>query len=295
MKRYIREYKYHVCKAMFSIGALKSFNFTLTKKHGNRTFRIPVINCAGFSNLATAYEPWFDKFLRAVLDVPDAVMIDVGVNIGQTIIKTASFKKDIRYLGFEPNPTCYAYSRRLILENKMDNYKLFPVGLAEKFQLVSLVGDNDYAGGASIVKNFRANTKRYTNVQVVAVVEGDKAIAEEKLEKIDFIKVDVEGAELEVMRGFRETIGKFKPPVMLEILPVYDENNENGRRRKDRQDKLLQCMKDYGYDMYLIVETNSTIKKIDDIPVHSDMNRTNYFFIPPGMEKRFEKLIVNES
>jgi FkbM family methyltransferase len=291
MNRYIKEYKYYVCKAMFSVGALKNFNFTLTKKHGNRRFKIPVINCAGFSNLASFYEPWFDKFLKSVLDAPNAVMIDVGVNIGQTILKIASFKNDIRYFGFEPNPTCYAYSRRLLLENKMDNYKLFPVGLSERFQLLSLVGDNDYAGGASIIKNFRSNKQRYTNEQVVAVVKGDEALRDETIEKIDFIKVDVEGAELEVMKGFKETVSRFKPAVMLEILPVYNETTENGRQRKERQEQLLELMKDYGYQVFLINEKNSTIIKIDSIPVHGDMGRTNYFFIPVEREGEYLKLM----
>jgi len=292
MVRYIKQYKFYFCKTLHSIGVLQNFNFTFTKKHGNRVFKIPVINCAGFSNLANSYEPWLDKFLKGVLNIPDAVVVDVGVNIGQTLLKIASFKDDVTYFGFEPNPTCYAYSRRLIQKNKLEKYKLFPVGLSERFQLLSLVGDNDYAGGASIIKNFRNNRDRYKNEQTVAVAEGDKALTEEAIEKIDFIKVDVEGAELEVMKGFKNTLAKYRPLVMLEILPVYNETTENGKQRKSRQEELLELMKSYGYQVFLIDEEKPSLIRISEIPVHSDMGKTNYFFIPFEREQHYLSSLV---
>ena len=204
MVRYIKQYKYYFCKILHVTGALQHFNFTFTKTLGNTVFKIPVIHSAGFSNLIDSYEPWFNNFLKIVLNVPNAVVIDVGVNIGQTLLKIASLKKDINYYGFEPNPACYAYTRLLIQQNKLEKYKIFPVGLSERFQLLPLTGDHDFAGGASIVKDFRNNKERYNHTQMVAVVQGDIALSEEAIEKIDLIKADVEGAELEVMKGFEK-------------------------------------------------------------------------------------------
>lgn len=286
MSRFIKDYKFYFCKILNKAGILEKLNFSLTNTRGNKTFKIPVINCAGYTHLTHHYEPWFDNFLKVVLKNPDAVVIDVGVNIGQTILKIASFKNDVRYLGFEPNPTCYSYSRKLILANNLTNYKVFPVGLSDKVQLLTLTGDNDYAAGASVIPNFRQDKKRYRNEQVVALVDGDAILQDEALNKIDFIKVDVEGAELEVMKGLKKTIETFSPLIMLEILPVYSLQTENGKQRKERQDNLLKVMKDYNYSSYLIDEKTGSLIEVESIPVHSDMGRTNYFFIPENKREK---------
>lgn len=293
MLKYLRDYKYYLCKLLFKAGILKKLNFTLSKKQGNKTFQIPVLRCAGFTNLSSQYEQWFDKLLKAVLHKPDAVMIDVGVNIGQTLLKVASFHDGITYLGFEPNSTCYAYARQLVLKNKLSNYKIFPVGLSDKAQLLSLAGDNDYAAGGSVVPNFRSNVSLYANTQLVPLMEGDAVLEQEHLPKIDFLKVDVEGAELEVMQGLKKTVQRYTPVVMLEILPVYNEQKPNGRQRKERQDALLNLMRAYGYMCYLINEQSLALERMDAVPVHSDMSKTNYLFLHPLNEEVRLGLDVN--
>ena len=288
MSKYISNYKFYLCKVLFKTGLLKYLNFTVTKKDGHKSYSIPVINCAGFTNLSPDYEPWFAAFMDRILKSDHPVIVDVGVNIGQTILKIASIKNNLTYIGFEPNPTSYAYTRKLIQANNLKNYKLYPLGLAEKFEMLPLYGDNDYAAGASIISNFRKNVSKYNNVQYVAVAEGDSIMCKEDIDTIDFLKVDVEGAELEVMKGFTTTVEKFRPTVMLEILPVYSLEDENGKRRKTRQDELLQLMKNYNYTAFLIHEKTATIQPITNIPIHSDMGKTNYFFIP--MEKTSQYL-----
>jgi FkbM family methyltransferase len=291
MTRYFRNYKFYLSHLLFKAGLLKYINFTASKTINSKKYIIPVINCAGYTNLSENYEPWFSNFLQKILIGQQPYIVDVGVNIGQTILKLATLNKDIHYLGFEPNPTCYSYSRKLIQANNLAKYKIFPVGLSDKFQILSLFGDNDYAGGASLIGNFRKNVKRYSNIQNVTVAEGDKILAEENLPQIDFIKADVEGAELEVMKGLAETVRKYQPLIMLEILPVYSLSNENGILRKTRQDQLLKVMKNYGYQCYLVDEKKCTLTTIEDIPVHSDMGRTNYLFIPGQKIKDYSFLI----
>jgi hypothetical protein len=53
----------------------------------------------------------------------------------------------------------------------------------------------------------------------------DRFIFEHKLKKIDFIKLDVDGNELEVLKGARESIRLHQPRIILELAPyVYDKN-----------------------------------------------------------------------
>jgi FkbM family methyltransferase len=174
-------------------------------------------------------------------------------------------------------------------------YKIFPVGLSSKREVVKLYGDNNIASGASIIENFRTSKDRYKEIYTVHVVTGDSIFCDENINAINFIKVDVEGAELDVMLGLKETMQQFHPVAIIEILPVYTLENENGKMRKERQDKLLQFMFSLNYNLFLVNEKEINIEPLDYIPVHGDMGKTNYLFIPVGEVKNFTDLIVARS
>lgn len=268
-------------------GLLQFVNFKFSKKLYGKKFKIPIINGIGYQHF-TGAEEWATEVYKKILQNYEGTFIDVGVNNGQTILKVASINPKQSYFGFEPNPVCYHYSRRLIAQNNLSSFNLFPVGLHTENKLVELFHDNEFASGASILPDFRENKKRYNQVQNVMVMKGDEVIQQKEPVAISLIKVDVEGAELEVISGLKETITKYKPVVLLEILPVYSLAKENGRFRKERQDALLQAMFNLGYKMMLINEQDVTLKQLDNIEVHDDMDRTNYLFVP---EEKVEKVL----
>ena len=122
------------------------------------------------------------------------------------------------------------------------------------------------------------------------VMRGDEIILPQNPSAICFLKIDVEGAELEVVSGLKETINKYKPIISLEILPVYSLEKENGRFRKERQDALLAVMFSLGYKMMLINEHDLTLTPLIDIEIHNDMGRTNYLFVPEEKAKKITEI-----
>jgi len=124
------------------------------------------------------------------------------------------------------------------------------------------------------------NIQKYTIRQHVPVMKDDEVLASLDIESIAVIKADVEGAELEVIKGLQQTITKYQPFVVLEILPVYDDTSENGIFRKQRQDELLGILRSLNYAMYCVNERDTTLTALDDIEVHNDMSKTNYLFAP---------------
>ena len=239
---------------------------------------LPISDGIGYQNLVNT-EPWAVELYKRILGNFEGSFIDVGVNNGQTILKIASINPKQSYIGFEPNPVCYNYSRKLIKKNKLSTFSLIPVGLHCENKIVELFHDNEFASGASMLSNFRVKKERYNQVQNVSVMVGDTVLEEKKLQAISIIKADVEGVELEVMMGLKESICKFKPAVFLEILPVYNISTDNGKFRKERQDKLIELMFSLDYKMMLINENEISLSIIDCIEVHGDMNKTNYLFV----------------
>ncbi|HTR54520.1 MAG TPA: FkbM family methyltransferase, partial [Kofleriaceae bacterium] len=204
---------------------------------------------------------------------------DGGMNIGQTLLKVASIDAERRYLGFEPNPLCYFTCKEIVAANQLRASEIFPVGLSDRTQLLPLFMDTDYAPGASVLEHFREDTKRFHQRVNVALFRGDEVVAIRRERAIAVVKIDVEGAELEVVRGLHDTISRARPHIVLEILPVYSLGKPNGRYRKERQDALVSALGDLGYRMFLIRERERRFELLADIPVHGDMSRTNYLFV----------------
>lgn len=273
-----KNFRYLVLLASARVGVLQHFNFHLRKKLKGKSFVLPVIDGIGYQNLVNT-EPWALEVYKRILSTFEGSFIDVGVNNGQTILKIASINPTQSYIGFEPNPGCYNYSRKLIKKNKLSTFSLIPVGLHYENKIVELFHDNEFASGASMLSGFRANKAKYNQVQNVSVMVGDEVLENKNLQAISIIKADVEGAELEVMMGLNKSISTFKPIVFLEILPVYSLTSVNGKFRQERQDKLLELMFGLGYKMTLINEDNLSLQALDNIAVHGDMNKTNYLFV----------------
>ncbi len=269
---------YYLHRTLFKMGFFKKVNTKLNATINNRNFVIPVINEAGYHNIMPS-EPWFQSLLKDLFATKKGAMVDVGMNIGQTLLKTAAIGCDRHYIGFEPNPLCYHVCKGLVNENKLDNFNVFPSGLSDETGFLTLYIDKEYSSGASVLKDFRKNMTRFNQQLNIPVFKGDDVQAIKNETQIAVIKADVEGAELEVVKGLQNTINRTHPCLVLEILPVYNKDEENGQYRQKRQDELLSILKSNGYNFYLINESNCTLTYLTDIAVHGDMHRTNYLFI----------------
>lgn len=289
--KYIKHYKYYFCRVLSKAGLLKKMSFTFSSNLNGKSFKVPVVNGYGYHNLFPYQEVWMETLVKKMLAERNGAVIDVGVNVGQTLIKIASINSSTNYYGFEPNPLCYAYCSELLKLNKLNTFKIYPVGLSSKPAILNLFGDNDYASGASLVEGFRVNTERYNIIHRVPVMPGDDILKNENLDAINFVKIDVEGAELEVIKGLTSTLSKYQPVIIMEILPVYDTNSVNGKMRKERQDELLKLLHEMNYSIYLIDERNVKLKFLEDIPVHGDMGKTNYVILQEKQIEQFKSLI----
>lgn len=281
--------KYRTYKLLNKIGLLKYINTTTSKTLNGTTIKIPVVAGNGYQNVLTS-ENWAIELYKKVLSVTEGAFIDVGVNNGQTLMKIIALDKSLTYIGFEPNPVCYNYTRALIRKNNFTQCTLFPVGLFNENTVLPIFHDTEFASGASVMPKFRKNMSPYKSIQQVALMKGDEILQKQTLEKIAFIKADVEGAELEVIEGLQQTIQKYLPVILLEILPVYSLEDENGKYRYERQQKLIAILHALQYTMFLIDEKNIALKELEEIQVHGDMDRTNYLFVSTTQKEK----IINQ-
>ena len=160
-------------------------------------------------------EPWTVHWLERVI-APGDVVYDVGANIGAySLVAAISHEREVRVFAFEPSFVTYAALCRNILENACEKcITPMPVALTEHrgntlFKYRSLVsGDAEHAVGSRnlFTKGFKERKPVYQ--QRILGIPLDTLLDDFALDPPDHIKLDVDGAELQVLRGAAATLAR---------------------------------------------------------------------------------------
>jgi FkbM family methyltransferase len=159
-------------------------------------------------------EPWTVHWLERVIE-PGDVLYDVGANVGAfSLVAAKAHDQAVRVFAFEPSFVTYAALCRNILENECDkSVTPLPLALTEDrghtvFKYRSLIsGATEHALGDQnlATKDFKGTKPVYQ--QRILAVPMDSLTQYFNLEPPNHIKLDVDGGELEVLRGAAATLG----------------------------------------------------------------------------------------
>jgi len=254
-------------------------NFTVRTEMAGQRLQVPVLFGQGPQNLAFLEPGLFGAFER-LLKLRSGTFVDVGVNLGQTLLKVKVLDRDRPYVGFETNPRCCQYVEELIKVNGFPGCTVVPAGLADRNGLLTLYLRPNVSLDpmATIISDF-AETGAPARRQAAAVFRGDDVAESVGAGDVALIKVDTEGAELEVLRGLADTIARDRPFIICEVLPVGDPGSTVGRLRLTRQDDLQALLRAWRYDVFRL-HADVRLEKIEDIGVHDDLALSNYLFAP---------------
>ena len=235
--------KHFFLRLLNKYGLLKKINFYKKITVKNRKVIIPNILGMAFYNVT---EPWMSTLIEKIFKLRSGAFIDVGVNLGQTLINLKIDHFDSAYYGFEPNPICYLYAKELIRVNKFPNCIIYPIGLSNKDEVVTLFLNSGSDAAGSLIEGFR-DPAFYSTSHFVPVFKGDDLLRKLDLKSVSVIKIDVEGGELEVIQGLKNTIMECKPYIICEVLPIFEETTPVGSFRKKRQTILESEIRENGY------------------------------------------------
>jgi FkbM family methyltransferase len=161
------------------------------------------------------------KLLKHLLR-PEMVVLDVGANQGEATLLVAKRVGRGNVLAFEPVPALYAQLQRNIALNQFQNVVALPCALAAQPGLMPMYTSMDvdiHASWNEGLASLYRSGYRDTPTGEVQVDTLDAVVARLNLQRVDVIKIDVEGAEPQVVRGGLETLKHYRPKLVMEINP----------------------------------------------------------------------------
>ncbi len=157
------------------------------------------------------------------------VLLDVGANVG--IFTTEAAKRggeSGRVVAIEPHPDNFRLLAENVERNGLGNVSLVQAALDER------------SGSAELFVHERGinhSLKRRTGRSVpVALKTIDQVAREQALDRVDLIKIDTEGNVPAILRGARETIGRYRPRIVFE------------RDSPEESRGLRELFEEFGYD-----------------------------------------------
>lgn len=193
-------------------------------------------------------------------------ILDVGANIGWYAARFAKREPSVRVYAFEPLPVSYAYLQRNIAINGVANrVQSFNYGLSDVSGSFDFFISPSDGTNASLL-NVAAATDARRVVSLTLTL--DQWCSNHQV-RPDFIKCDVEGAELLVFRGGRQTLSVHHPVVLTELLRKWSQ--PFGYHPND----MLSYFKELGYECFAVGQ--SGVRRID--AVTEETPETNYAFI----------------
>jgi len=161
------------------------------------------------------WEPEVTNFICPKLS-HGMTVIDVGADIGYyTLLFARRVGEQGRVIAFEPIPAA-----RERLEDNVELNGYTNVTICD-FALFSSKGQVILEGPLQLSRINPAKTKTENKDIHVETRVFDECLLELEVQRIDLVKIDVEGAELEVLRGMEESLTKYHPNLLVEVHPKH--------------------------------------------------------------------------
>ena len=165
----------------------------------------------------------WEIYVKRVLTVAtNDVFVDIGAHIGSYAIPIA--KNAQKVIAFEPNKDSFDLLTKNIALNHLTNIEAHNIAVSKKRGAVSfiyghesiysMIMDSDQSTNVEVTENAKPNNN---NIHLVNTTDLDSALSKE--DRVDWIKIDVEGHEVDALEGAIQTIRIHKPKIIIEIWP----------------------------------------------------------------------------
>jgi FkbM family methyltransferase len=213
------------------------------------------------------YDPQGINFLKKQLTKGD-VFIDIGANIGcYSLIASKLVGENGQVYAFEAIKNIH---ERLVFNVQLNNLKNVTIenkAVHEKTELLEFFVSRHENLGMSSIFHHDAESGKTEKVNAISL---DDYFSINKLNRVNLIKMDIEGAELFALKGMQSIISTYRPVVIMEICDDILQNTSY------ESIDIINYFNDLNYKQSFINEHGEVI----DINVNEKNNYFNFVFIP---------------
>jgi FkbM family methyltransferase len=199
-----------------------------------------------------------DIAFRALANTDSPVVLDVGSNIGTFASWVSRFlsKKNGKLYCFEPQRQVFQMLCGNLAINNLFNVYAHELALGKEEKFID-IDEVDYESMGSFAAFSMADIDMSaiyksvaTKKQRIKMTTIDKFVVEYQLEKVDYIKVDAEGLDLEVLDGAKNTIETYSPDLYVEYLNLGSSKKEDTKH----EGKILleNYLHNLGYETIMV-------------------------------------------
>jgi FkbM family methyltransferase len=203
------------------------------------------------------------RFLQS-LELGGTSVLDIGANRGiYCYFMSKCVGPDGTVTAFEPQPECIITIKRVMKMFKLKNVQIRNCGLSDRNTTAPLYRGKPEHGSASL--QFYSSEHKSGQEIKTSIVTLD-SISEKLPRPIRFIKCDIEGHEVEMLKGAKETLIKDKPIMLIEI-------------HEDQMPEVNELLSSYGYSGSFHVGRNVyPVSDYDKQPRIKGRRHRNYIF-----------------
>lgn len=177
-------------------------------------------------------------FARQVSQVEDPVILDIGASTGSfTLLPLITGGKVI---AFEPNPVAFRSLEAIVRTNGLDgSVELHECSVGDCSRVFLYVPEQALHMAVATMGTPRRTDLKWNMIEVEQV-----EIDSLNLDRVDFVKIDTEGSELEVLRGAEQTIKQHRPGILTEYTSL------NTRQCGYEREEIMALLKSWGYTKF---------------------------------------------
>lgn len=163
---------------------------------------LKVLNIGEGQSVETSGEINVFKILENIFDKKDVIVFDVGAHTGEWFnIFKKNYTENSTTYSFEPSSKSFEELSKI----KCSGFFPYKFALGDKSGMLYLTGDESGSSGSQIISSNTSGTTESVKVKTL-----DEFCTENRVKEIDLLKIDIEGYELNLLRGAKKMLAEKK-------------------------------------------------------------------------------------
>lgn len=265
------------------LGMARWLNYHHSLSIAGRVFSIPIVGGVG-EDLLKLTPDFKSEIIRLFGDRLPNYFVDIGANLGQTVLEAFSCREWNKYVALEPSPIVCAYLEKLVRANHLP-VEILPWAAGPDASPHKFCAQADADGSATMAPQGRPGVYSVEMARWVATYPLDTILDLAALPQGVLIKIDVEGFEAEVLAGASKVLSERRPLILCEVLRAYMAPSLDFTH--ERMSKLETILARHKYRIFSIEMKNEISGKIQNLKEIASFPRGLYRDSPSGMDYLF--------